>query len=74
MTTNRSQVEPTPRSGRLLLRLPAELHTRAAQQAAAQGMSLNRWLLAMLSVSLADPVDDAVRDTGRSASRRLHKR
>ena len=65
---------PNLRSGRLLLRLPAELHTRAAQQAAAHGMSLNRWLLAMLSVSLADPADDAVRDTGRSASHRLHTR
>lgn len=71
---NESHHEPTLRSGRLLLRLPAELHTRAAQQAAARGMSLNRWLLDMLAVSLADPARDAVRDTGRSASRRPHTR
>ena len=74
MTTNRNQIGPTPRSGRLLLRLPAELHTRAAQQAAAQGMSLNRWLLAMLSVSLTDPAGDPVRDTGRTVTSHSLKR
>jgi predicted HicB family RNase H-like nuclease len=38
-----------PFSGRLLLRVPPELHARAAMRAAASGKSLNRWICDLLA-------------------------
>ena len=35
----------TPASGRLILRVPPEVHSRAAINAKSQGMSLNSWVL-----------------------------
>ena len=64
------------RSGRLLLRLPPELHARAAREAAAHGKSLNRWLLEVLVPSLpgmpgetADPAAHPGSRPGRPARR-----
>ncbi len=41
-----------PASGRLLLRLPAEMHAAAGVAAAAQGVSLNQWLVGAINASL----------------------
>ena len=44
-TCNEDGVEPHENySGKLMVRLPAELHQRAALSAAAHGKSLNAWL------------------------------
>lgn len=56
------------RSGRLLLRLPPDLHTRVASEAAAHGKSLNRWLLEVLVTSLPDDgADPAAHPATRAA-------
>jgi predicted HicB family RNase H-like nuclease len=38
-----------PYSGRLMLRVPPEVHARAAMMAEAHGMSLNQWAAEVLS-------------------------
>jgi predicted HicB family RNase H-like nuclease len=38
-----------PYSGRLMLRVPPEVHARAAMMAKAHGMSLNQWVAEVLS-------------------------
>lgn len=38
-----------PYSGRLMLRVPPEVHARAAMMAKAHGMSLNQWAAEVLS-------------------------
>jgi predicted HicB family RNase H-like nuclease len=38
-----------PYSGKLMLRVPPELHARAAMMAEAQGMSINQWAADLLS-------------------------
>lgn len=38
-----------PYSGRLMLRVPADVHARAAMMAEAHGMSLNQWAAEVLS-------------------------
>ncbi|MDQ7785826.1 MAG: type II toxin-antitoxin system HicB family antitoxin [Desulfomonilaceae bacterium] len=38
-----------PYSGRLMLRVPPEVHARAAMMAEAHGMSLNQWATEVLS-------------------------
>lgn len=38
-----------PYSGKLMLRLPPEVHAHAAMMAEAHGMSLNQWAAAVLS-------------------------
>lgn len=38
-----------PYSGRLMLRVPPEVHARAAMMAKAHGMSLNQWATEVLS-------------------------
>jgi len=38
-----------PYSGKLMLRVPPEVHARAAMMAKAQGMSLNQWAAEVLS-------------------------
>lgn len=42
-----------PASGRLLLRLPAEMHAAAGVAAAAEGVSLNQWLVECVGKALA---------------------
>jgi antitoxin HicB len=39
-------------SGRFLLRMPRDLHARAAREAARQGASLNTWIVAALAERL----------------------
>ncbi|MCM5682656.1 type II toxin-antitoxin system HicB family antitoxin [Schlegelella sp. S2-27] len=57
------------RSGRLLLRLPPDLHTRVASEAAAHGKSLNRWLLEVLVTSLPDDTADPAAHPATRAAR-----
>ena len=38
-----------PYSGKLMLRVPPEVHARAAMMAKAHGMSLNQWAIEVLS-------------------------
>lgn len=38
-----------PYSGKLMLRVPPEIHARAAMMAEAHGMSINQWAAAVLS-------------------------
>jgi predicted HicB family RNase H-like nuclease len=40
-----------PSSGKLMLRIPPEVHARAAMMAKAHGMSLNQWAAEVLSKS-----------------------
>ena len=40
-------------SGRLLMRLPPDIHASAAAAAAAEGKSLNQWITEVLSVRLS---------------------
>ena len=72
---NEPPSHPSQRSGRLLLRLPPELHARAAREAAAHGKSLNRWLLEVLVTSLpgdaADPAGHPASSPGRRAAAKL---
>lgn len=42
--------------GRVLLRLPAELHAAALTTAESQGRSLNDWLIGAVSAALTKPV------------------
>ena len=56
------KVPETPRSGRLLLRLPAELHAYVAQQAESTGESVN---------SIIVNAVQSLRDRGRQAGSRL---
>ena len=44
---------PSAHSGKTLLRMPASLHRRLAQEAQAEGVSLNQWLVSLLSASSA---------------------
>lgn len=43
------QAPQRPYSGKLMLRVPPEVHARAAMMAEAHGMSLNQWAAAVLS-------------------------
>ena len=43
-----------PASGRLLLRLPAEVHAAASVAAAGEGKSLNQWVVDMVTKATAD--------------------
>jgi predicted RNase H-like HicB family nuclease len=44
---------PSAHSGKTLLRMPASLHRRLAQEAEGEGVSLNQWLVSLLSASSA---------------------
>ena len=44
---------PSAHSGKTLLRMPASLHRRLAEEAQAEGVSLNQWLVSLLSASSA---------------------
>jgi len=41
-------------TGRVLLRLPRSVHHRAVQRAAAEGISLNTWLVSVVALALGD--------------------
>jgi predicted RNase H-like HicB family nuclease len=59
---------PSAYSGKTLLRMPASLHRRLAQEAEAEGVSLNQWLVSVLSASSAVYARaDAVRRFGKVA-------
>lgn len=45
----RSEIPNKPYSGKLMLRLPPEVHARAAMMAAAHGKSLNQWVAEVLA-------------------------
>jgi predicted HicB family RNase H-like nuclease len=50
VTCKKAGREPQkPYSGRLMLRVPPEVHARAAMMAEAHGMSLNQWAAEVLS-------------------------
>lgn len=40
-----------PASGKLLLRMPPDIHARAANAAAARGVSLNEWIVETLRIA-----------------------
>ena len=44
---------PSAHSGKTLLRMPASLHRRLAEEAEAEGVTLNQWLVSLLSASSA---------------------
>jgi predicted HicB family RNase H-like nuclease len=46
-----------PFSGKLILRLPPEIHERATYQAKCDGVSLNAWLRQGIQQLLASPVE-----------------
>lgn len=46
-----------PFSGKLILRLPPEIHERAAYQAKCNGISLNSWLKQGIQQLLASPIE-----------------
>lgn len=43
------RVPQKPYSGRILLRIPPEIHARVAMMAEARGKSLNSWMMELLS-------------------------
>ncbi len=45
----RGEIPNKPYSGKLMLRLPPEVHARAAMMAAAHGKSLNQWVAEVLA-------------------------
>lgn len=53
--------ETDTKSGRLILRIPKTLHTRLAHRAEREGVSLNQWLVAILSSAASESVSDAPR-------------
>ena len=55
---------PSAHSGKTLLRMPASLHRRLAEEAQTEGVSLNQWLVSLLSAG------SAVYGRGDAAGRR----
>jgi HicB family len=53
------RVRPTAPSGRLLLRMPPELHAELARVAERQGTSLNGFIIASLTTSVGWSTDQA---------------
>jgi predicted RNase H-like HicB family nuclease len=45
--------KPSSHSGKVLLRIPASLHERLAKDAEAEGVSLNQWMVTLLSAGAA---------------------
>jgi HicB family len=58
---------PSP-SGRLLLRMPPDLHGDLAQAAEREGTSLNGYIISRLGESVGRPTDSAPPASGRSLS------
>jgi predicted HicB family RNase H-like nuclease len=53
----RGQEPEPPFSGKLLLRMEADLHRAIAARAAARGVSINKWIEAALRAAVAAPED-----------------
>ena len=47
-----------PYSGHIMLRVPPEIHARAAMEAEANGMSLNAWMTEVLAKTTSVQADD----------------
>ena len=58
-----------PFSGRVLVRMPPELHRQAARAARTAGVSMNRWIVDTLAGALANPPAPAVQPEGDGDTR-----
>ena len=60
---------PTAPSGRLLLRMPPDLHAELARAAEREGTSLNGFIIASLTATVGGSASDRARDADEPRSR-----